>query len=119
MRSVLLAPILFFKWLLSLGLRTVVVGTLILAIGYGLLRYFDVLPDGDTATEAAGVPIVQEAPYVAETATRYYYARAYSQAGNTTTLDGYWELVGKGRRAEWQYRDEELVLTWETRVHRR
>ena len=59
------------------------------------------VPPGNIA-----IPSVSQAPYLVETASRYYYAEAYEKDGDNTILEGYWTLEDD----RWVHKDR-LILT--------
>ncbi len=98
--KLLLAPLYFLRWVVGLGIRALFTMAIVGLIGFGLLRYFDILP-ARTASPERGAPSVAEAPWAVQTSSRVYYAESYTQDGALTFLVGYWELQGRGRKAEW------------------
>jgi len=93
------------KWVLSLGARTLIVMAVVGLVGYGVLRYFDIIPEFGKTAEDPTTPTAAEAPYVVQTSSRIYYVAEFHEEGSTKVLDRYWELTGSG----WVY-GEELPL---------
>lgn len=118
MRQVILLPFQFIRWVLSLGLRVLIIMAIVGVGGFFALRYFDILPSNDTLEGVETIPSTQEAPWIVQTDTRYYYAKTLSEEGGRTVMAGYWELEGDA----WVFRGVELTLGSEygqVRVHGR
>jgi len=65
-----------------------------------------VSPTTTTATQIA-VPTAEEAPYIVQTSSRYYFATEVETLNDVTTMTGYWELV----KNIWKFNKGTLILT--------
>ena len=62
-------------------------------------------PTPTTATQV-GVPTAEEAPYIVQTSSRYYFAAEVETKNDITTMTGYWELLDN----IWTFNKGTLVL---------
>lgn len=118
MRSLILLPFQFVKWVLSLGLRTLIITAVVGVVAFFALRYFGILPSEAPAEGVETIPNAQDAPWIVQTDTRYYYAKQIETDEQRVLMVGYWEFEG----TEWVFRGVELELGHEygqVRVHGR
>lgn len=94
---------LFLRWVLSFGLRSIIVIAIVGLVIWGAMTYFDILPKAEPEA-----PIIVEAPYVVGTSSRVYLAKSYEKVNGTIILNGYYEL--RGKRGEWVWVDRQLIL---------